>query len=87
MSGGEFVYADTAFGKTHAFLCGWFISIAYWALIPMNGTAVGLVARYLVPGPLQAVKLYEIAGWPVYLASSSSASLPSSSSASSTCAA
>lgn len=33
----------------------------------MNGTAVGLVARYLVPGPLQAVKLYEIAGWPVYL--------------------
>lgn len=67
VSGGEFVYADTAFGKTHAFLCGWFISIAYWALIPMNGTAVGLVARYLVPGPLQAVKLYEIAGWPVYL--------------------
>lgn len=66
VAGGEFVYADTAFGKTHAFLCGWFISIAYWALIPMNGTAVGLVARYLIPGPLQAWPLYEVAGWTVY---------------------
>lgn len=66
VSGGEFVYADTAFGKTHAFLCGWFISIAYWALIPMNATAVGLVARYLFPGPLQTMPLYEIAGWTVY---------------------
>ncbi|MEE0511328.1 MAG: APC family permease [Peptococcaceae bacterium] len=66
VAGGEFVYADTAFGKTHAFLCGWFISIAYWALIPMNGTAVGLVARYLIPGPLQKWPLYEVAGWTVY---------------------
>ena len=23
VSGGEFVYAGTAFGKTHAFICGW----------------------------------------------------------------
>ena len=66
VAGGEFVYADTAFGKTHAFLCGWFIAIAYWALIPMNGTAVGLVARYILPGPLQTFELYEIAGWTVY---------------------
>lgn len=66
VAGGEFVYADTAFGKTHAFLCGWFISIAYWALIPMNATAVGLVARYLFPGPLQTFELYEVAGWTVY---------------------
>ena len=66
VAGGEFVYADTAFGKTHAFLCGWFIAIAYWALIPMNATAVGLVARYIFPGPLQTMPLYEIAGWTVY---------------------
>ena len=25
--------------------------LAYWALIPMNGTAVGLVVRYIFPGP------------------------------------
>lgn len=66
VAGGEFVYADTAFGKTHAFVCGWFIAIAYWALIPMNATAVGLVARYIFPGPLQTFPLYEIAGWTVY---------------------
>ena len=24
VSGGEFVYAKSAFGKTHAFICGWF---------------------------------------------------------------
>ena len=66
VAGGEFVYADTAFGKTHAFICGWFIAIAYWALIPMNATAVGLVARYIFPGPLQTFPLYEIAGWTVY---------------------
>ena len=66
VAGGEFVYADTAFGKTHAFLCGWFIAIAYWSLIPMNATAVGLVARYIFPGPLQVFPLYDIAGWTVY---------------------
>lgn len=66
VAGGEFVYADTVFGKTHAFICGWFLALAYWALIPMNGTAVGLVARYIFPGPLQQFPLYEIAGWTVY---------------------
>ena len=66
VAGGEFVYADTAFGKTHAFLCGWFIAIAYWSLIPMNATAVGLVARYIFHGPLQTFPLYDIAGWTVY---------------------
>lgn len=66
VAGGEFVYANVAFGKTHAFLCGWFISIAYWALIPMNGTAVGLIGRYLLPGPLQHRVLYSVAGWDVY---------------------
>ena len=66
VAGGEFVYADTVFGKTHAFICGWFLALAYWALIPMNGTAVGLVARYIFPGPLQEWPLYEIAGWTVY---------------------
>lgn len=50
VAGGSFIYTDTAFGKTHAFLCGWFIAIAYWALISMNTTAVamGLVGSILV---------------------------------------
>ena len=27
LSGGEFVYADASFGKTHAFFCGWMIPL------------------------------------------------------------
>ncbi|MDD4844449.1 MAG: APC family permease [Anaerotignum sp.] len=68
LSGGEFVYADTAFGKKHAFICGWFIVLAYWSLIPLNSTALAMISRYILPGsPLQFGYLYTIAGWDVYL--------------------
>ena len=67
VSGGEFVYARSAFGKTHAFVCGWFLVLAYWSLVPLNGTALALISRYLFPGIIQVGKLYEVAGWDVYL--------------------
>lgn len=68
LSGGEFVYADTAFGKKHAFICGWFIVLAYWSLIPLNSTALAMISRYILPGsPLQIGYLYTIAGWDIYL--------------------
>ena len=68
VSGGAFVYADAAFGKLHAFICGWFLVLTYWCLIPLNGTAVGLVARYIFPGVLshEGTVLYNVAGWDVY---------------------
>ena len=66
VSGGEFVYADSAFGKIHGFICGWALILAYWSLIPLNATAVGLISRYLFPGIIQVGKLYSIAGWDVY---------------------
>lgn len=66
VSGGEFVYAKSAFGKTHAFICGWFIVLAYWSLVPLNGTALALISRYLFPGIIQVGRLYEVAGWDVY---------------------
>ena len=62
----EFVYAKSAFGKTHAFICGWFIVLAYWSLVPLNATALALISRYLFPGVIQFGKLYEVAGWDVY---------------------
>ncbi len=65
VSGGEFVYARIFFGKGHAFICGWAMVLAYWSLIPLNATALGLISRYLFP-VLQFGKLYEVAGWPVY---------------------
>lgn len=68
LSGGEFVYADAAFGKKHAFVCGWMIILAYWSLIPLNSTALAMISRYLIPGsPFQVGYLYTIAGWDVYL--------------------
>lgn len=68
LSGGEFVYADAAFGKVHAFICGWMIVLAYWSLIPLNSTALAMVSRYILPGsPLQIGYLYTIAGWDVYV--------------------
>ena len=66
VSGGEFVYADSAFGKVHGFICGWALILAYWSLIPLNATAVGLISRYLFPGIIQVGALYTIAGWEVY---------------------
>lgn len=66
VSGGEFVYAGSAFGKTHGFVCGWFMMLAYWSLIPLNGTAVALISRYLFPGIIQQGLLYQVAGWDVY---------------------
>ena len=68
LSGGEFVYADSVFGKKHAFICGWSLVLAYWSLIPLNSTAVAMVSRYILPGsPFQFGYLYTIAHWDVYL--------------------
>ncbi len=66
ISGGEYVYAYVSFGKKIAFICGWFLLIAYWCLVPMNATAVGLIGRYLFPGVVQGKLLYTLAGWDVY---------------------
>ncbi len=65
VTGGEFAYATTFFGKGHAFICGWAMVLAYWSLIPLNATAIGLISRNLFP-ILQFGELYEVAGWPVY---------------------
>ncbi len=65
VTGGEFAYATTFFGKGHAFVCGWAMVLAYWSLIPLNATAIGLISRNLFP-ILQFGELYEVAGWPVY---------------------
>ena len=68
LSGGEFVYSDSAFGKKHAFVCGWSLVLAYWSLIPLNSTAVAMVSRYILPGsPFQFGYLYTIAHWDVYI--------------------
>ena len=53
VSGGEFIYAKTSFGRTNAFICGWFLVLAYWSLVPLNATALAMISRYLFPGIIQ----------------------------------
>ncbi len=67
VSGGEYIYVRQAFGNRHAFVCGWFIVLAYWSLIPLNATAIAMIARFIFPGVIQVGKLYSVAGWDVYL--------------------
>ena len=61
-AGGEFVFARTCFGRHHAFVCGWFLALAYLANVPMNCTALGLMTRKLFFGVFQFGRLYQIAG-------------------------
>lgn len=67
VSGGEYIFVRTAFGKKAAYVCGWFIILAYWSLIPMNATALAMIGRYIFPGVIQVGHLYNVAGFEVYL--------------------
>ena len=68
VEGGEFEYVTQAFGKKHAFICGWFLILAYISFIPLNGTAIGLITRYIFPNTfLQNTLLWNIGGFDVYL--------------------
>ncbi len=66
VSGGEYVFVTAAFGKKAAYVCGWFIILAYWSLIPMNATALAMIGRYIFPGLIQVGYLYDVAGFQVY---------------------
>ncbi|MBR1485911.1 MAG: APC family permease [Synergistaceae bacterium] len=40
VSGGQFIYAKRAFGKRHGFLCGWFLGLCYFSIIPFDAAAL-----------------------------------------------
>ena len=66
-AGGEFTFTMECFGKRHAYLCGWFLALAYVANVPMNCTALGLMTRKLFFGVFQFGKLYQVAGYDIWL--------------------
>lgn len=43
--GGVLTFSRMAFGKEHAFLCSWFLSLAYIAVIPLNAAALSVIGR------------------------------------------
>ena len=68
-AGGEFTFAKMCFGKNAAFLCGWFLVVAYLTNVPMNSTAIGLIVDGL-DGTADILKFgfhYQIAGFDIYL--------------------
>ncbi len=67
VSGGEFAYAFVGFGPTASYVCGWMLSLGYFAIVALNATAVPVLFSIVTPGLLQFGHLWTIAGWPVYL--------------------
>ena len=65
-AGGEFTFTKECFGRRHAYLCGWFLSLAYVANVPMNCTALGLMTRKLFFGVFQFGKMYQVAGYDIW---------------------
>ena len=68
-AGGEFTFTKNCFGKTTAFICGWFLVAAYLTNVPMNSTAIGLIVDGL-DGKADILKFgfhYEIAGFTIYM--------------------
>lgn len=66
VAGGEYTFANNTFGRRHAYICGWFLSLSYLAIVPLNATALGLVSRKLLGGLLELGYLYSVAGWEIY---------------------
>lgn len=67
MAGGEFTYANEAFGKTNAFICAWFLGLSYLAIVPLNATALALIGRNLMNNVFQIGFHYSVAGYDVFL--------------------
>ena len=68
-AGGEFTFTKNCFGKHAAFLCGWFLVVAYLTNVPMNSTAIGLIVDGL-DGGADILKFgfhYSVAGFDIYM--------------------
>ena len=66
VSGGEFAYAFIALGRTHAFISGWFLTLAYICIVALNASAFALMIKFLFPAFLESMPMYQMAGWNVY---------------------
>ncbi len=60
--GGALTYVRDAFGIDHGFLCAWFLSLTYAAIIWANATALSIVTRALFGNCLSFGPLYTFAG-------------------------
>lgn len=67
VTGGAFTYAYLAFGRRHAYVCGWFLILGYAAIVALNASAFGLMIKFLWPSVVGHGYLYSVEGWKIYL--------------------
>lgn len=65
-TGGTYSYTKKAFGKDHAFICSWFLSLSYVTIVFLNATALFVMARTVAGSTLQFGFHYQIAGYDIY---------------------
>lgn len=67
VSGGAFAYTLIGFGRTHGFICAWFMTLGYTSIVALNASALALLGRRVFPDLVEQGHLYQVAGWDVYL--------------------
>ncbi len=67
VAGAEFAHAYYAGGRYHAYVCGWFLTLGYLCIIPLNATALALLGKFLAPELFARGYLYTVAGFDVFL--------------------
>lgn len=66
VSGGAFAYTLIGFGRTHGFICAWFMTLGYTSIVALNASALALLGRRIFPDLVEQGHLYQVAGWDVY---------------------
>ena len=66
VAGAEFAYAYRTAGRRHAVVCGWFLTLGYLSIVPLNATALAVLGRFLAPEVFARGYLYTVAGFEVF---------------------
>ena len=66
VAGAEFAYAYSLAGRHHAYVCGWFLTLGYLSIVPLNATALGVLGKFLAPDLFARGYLYTVAGFDVF---------------------
>lgn len=66
VAGGAFAFAYKGFGRNHAFICGWLLTLGYLSVVALNATALPIIARFVAPDLFMKGYLYSLAGWDIY---------------------
>lgn len=67
VAGGGVAFALSSLGRLHGFIAGWCLTLGYAGIVALNASAVTLVFRVTLPSLVMNYKLYNVAGWDIYL--------------------